>query len=238
MVGRPCKTEGCTNETATPARHYCEECREIRKAPNVLRRGDLIGSKLFFGVAGTRHHPASAQVVQGERLYFVRDPENPYDSNAIEVRRANGDLIGFVPKDGVIHSRYAHEPFTLRDFAQCLDAGARSEAFAYAVGGRVQIEGHAYSWLRPHPARLEVWAQRGGSGLNLMADPLPFTVTRERRPAPPADATPAPVVLPAACEVAATAPRDQQRSITLLALVVAGGLLIALGALYAARIAG
>lgn len=183
-----CKTQGCTNQTATGARRYCDECREIRKAPNAERPGDLLPEKLFFSVAGVTHHPASRAVSQGELLYLVRDPENPHDAKAIEVRRANGDVIGYVPRQGFLQGRFGYRPYTQGDLAAALDAGASYTLRCYAAGGAVQAEGHCNGWFIPHPARVEVWAKRGSGG-NRPPDPLPFTVehrVREAVASPPA----------------------------------------------------
>jgi hypothetical protein len=40
------RTQGCGNQTSTAARRYCDECREIRKAPNVERPGG--GEAIFI----------------------------------------------------------------------------------------------------------------------------------------------------------------------------------------------
>ncbi len=184
---RACKTKGCTKAVSTDARQYCDECREIRSAPNVHRNGDHRPEKLFFGVAGTPHHHAATEVVSGERLYLVRDPSNPHDRDAIEVRRSNGDLVGYVPAHGFIQGKWGYGPYTQSDLARAMDAGARVTVQCYDTGrggpGSVRVHGHCDGWMQPYPARLEVWAARG-TRFNEPVEPLPFVVTREQQRRP------------------------------------------------------
>jgi HIRAN domain len=225
-----CKTPGCSNETATAARHYCDECREIKKAPNVSRPGDLRPEKLFFSLAGVSHHPASRHVRQGEPLYLVRDPENPYDSQAIEVRRANGDVIGYVPRQGMLQGRFGRGPYTQQDLAAALDAGAGYSLRCYAAGGAVQAEGHCNGWMVPYPARVEVWAKRGSS-FNTPREPLPFAV--ERAPRAPVRTAHVPVQPPPAAAISEPEPDypSQGRRVTSAArlrfAIAAGAVLVA-----------
>ncbi len=184
-----CATGGCNKLVGPDARRHCDECREIRAAPNVMRPGDHRPEKLFFPVAGTRHHLSAATAVRpGESLYLVRDRENPHDPNAVEVRRGNGDLIGYVPRARELQGKFAYGPYTLADLAQAMDAGASCTAKCYAAGGlepgSVQLEGHCSGWLVTYPARVEVWKKRGG-GLNQPAEPLPFVLQRSRVAEPP-----------------------------------------------------
>ncbi len=54
-------------------------------------------------VAGTTHvrgiDGIACELTEGDRLAFVRDPDNRYDSNAIEVHAPGGARMGFVPCD-------------------------------------------------------------------------------------------------------------------------------------------
>jgi hypothetical protein len=177
---RICTTKGCGRLLSGNAKLYCDECRDVRAAPNAFREGDLRPEKLFFGVAGTQHHLAAARSVrEGDRLYLVRDPANPHDPLAIEVRGADGRLVGYVPRSGELQGKWGSGPYTQADLARALDAGANYFVNCYAAGGTrdgsVQLEGHCNGWMVPHPARLEAWAERGSS-MNAPPDPLPFTV--------------------------------------------------------------
>jgi hypothetical protein len=35
----------------------------------------------------------------GKKLYFYREPENPYDKLAIVIKDENGNKLGYVPRD-------------------------------------------------------------------------------------------------------------------------------------------
>lgn len=175
--GHACKTAGCTNLTSTAARQYCDLCRELRAAPNAYRDGDIMGEKLFFGVAGVGFRPAGGDVRVGDPLYLVRDPDNEHDPLAIEVRRENGDLIGYVPREKPLQGKYGWRLYRQGDLAKALDAGSRYTLRAYAVDDGVLATGSCDGWLVPHPARLERWAERGGD-FGKPREPPPFEVAR------------------------------------------------------------
>lgn len=61
-------------------------------------------------IAGTTHIEGMEELEPyikiGERVDFFREPNNPYDSNAIVVKTQSGVKIGYVPKkDNVVFSR-------------------------------------------------------------------------------------------------------------------------------------
>lgn len=61
-------------------------------------------------VAGTTHvtgiEDMAPYLAEGDRLEFFREPDNPYDPQAIVVKNADGVKIGYVPKsDNVVFSR-------------------------------------------------------------------------------------------------------------------------------------
>lgn len=81
-----------------------------------LRRPEPI---LDLAVAGTWFHDyrrVAAQLVLGERLVLRREPGNPHDANAIEIVRADGAKLGYVPRRAAA------------DLAPMLDAGTEVEA--------------------------------------------------------------------------------------------------------------
>jgi hypothetical protein len=41
----------------------------------------------------------AAQCYEGERLFLIREPNNPKDRGAIKIVRRNGDQLGYVPRD-------------------------------------------------------------------------------------------------------------------------------------------
>jgi len=107
-----------------------EEERQNRRAAKARNRKQ--GSCNFM-VAGVRHENREAIISQhvraGDTAYLRRDPGNRFSPNAIEVRAANGMMIGYVPED------YATEA------APFLDQGCRHMASFTKVllGGRVPI---------------------------------------------------------------------------------------------------
>lgn len=74
--------------------------RERRKQ-EALRDSPIDGAN--FMVAGVRYEGRDRVVARharaGDPAFLVRDPRNRYSRNAIEVRLANGQQIGFVPED-------------------------------------------------------------------------------------------------------------------------------------------
>src|SRR5690349_7771035 len=81
-----------------------------RDAPLLAERGLVI-----VNVAGAALHHAdvldSDEAAPGKPLTLVRDPGNPDDSNATKVLTADGEQVGWVPRDVAV------------DFAPALDAG-------------------------------------------------------------------------------------------------------------------
>ena len=69
-----------------------------RDAPELTARGLRVVS-----VAGAgRHHAeaiASEEAAPGRPLTLRRDPENPHDANAIAVDAADGQQVGWVPRE-------------------------------------------------------------------------------------------------------------------------------------------
>jgi hypothetical protein len=86
-----------------------------------------------FMVAGVRHENREAivsrHVSEEDTAYLRRDRANRFSRNAVEVRAANGMMIGYVPEDYAI------------EVAPLLDQGCRHEALFTKVlrGGRVPI---------------------------------------------------------------------------------------------------
>lgn len=61
-------------------------------------------------VAGTTHIKNSSEIelslVEGDKLYFTREPENDYDEHAIRISTKEGKKMGYVPcSDNQIPSR-------------------------------------------------------------------------------------------------------------------------------------
>lgn len=86
-----------------------------------------------FMVAGCRYEGRGAVIEvychPSDRVFLVRDPENTHSRNAVEVRLANGDQIGYVPE------------MDAHDMAPLLDAAYRYRARIKKVltGGRSPI---------------------------------------------------------------------------------------------------
>ncbi|MFO0681751.1 MAG: HIRAN domain-containing protein [Sandaracinus sp.] len=61
---------------------------------------DRLERPLIFQVRGTQYnHPSADRPLRvGEELWIRRSPENPFDTNACELIRADGSKIGFIPK--------------------------------------------------------------------------------------------------------------------------------------------
>lgn len=99
-------------EAKAAERREREEEKAQERAERVRRRPAY---SMNFMVAGVPYEGRDAVVrkfvAEGDVVYLVRDPNNKYSRNAVEVRIENGMQIGFVPED------YAPE------VAPLLDAG-------------------------------------------------------------------------------------------------------------------
>jgi hypothetical protein len=78
-----------------------------------------------FKVAGVTHEGRSAlidaYVNAGDKVFLIRDRQNKFSRNAVEIRLQNGYQIGFVPEADAI------------DFAPLLDKGCLHRAFVTRV---------------------------------------------------------------------------------------------------------
>lgn len=84
-------------------------------------------------VAGTSHVEGIDELEPflniGDSLLFFREPDNPYDPQAIVIKTKNGIKIGYVPqKDNLIFSRL-------------MDAGKR-------LFGKIQSKDNHHKWLK------------------------------------------------------------------------------------------
>jgi hypothetical protein len=89
-------------------------------APPAERLRNEILAHACFVVASCRADRLGAARA-GDPLLLVRDAREPLSSNAIQVRTANGKVLGFVPE---LHAR---------EFAPLLDGGARYRAHLVSV---------------------------------------------------------------------------------------------------------
>ena len=53
--------------------------------------------ELDFFVAGTKYHQGNKNLVEGEKVFFVRDKTNKYDSNAIRILTEDKIMVGHMP---------------------------------------------------------------------------------------------------------------------------------------------
>ena len=84
-------------------------------------------------VAGTSHVEGIRELEPllnvGDKLDFLREPDNPHDERAIVVKNGNGEKIGYVPKaDNIVFSRL-------------MDAGK-------LLYGRIESKKTLNGWLR------------------------------------------------------------------------------------------
>lgn len=84
-------------------------------------------------VAGTSHIEGIDELEPflniGDNLLFFREPDNPYDPQAIVIKTKNGVKVGYVPqKDNLVFSRL-------------MDAGKR-------MFGKIQSKEKLHNWLK------------------------------------------------------------------------------------------
>ena len=86
--------------------------------PNARVKGRVITTKPV-GVSFENRQDVIARMQMGDRVWLDREPENPYDPNAIAVCRSNGEMVGFIS----------------RDLAACI--APYFDAYSYPIKGRV-----------------------------------------------------------------------------------------------------
>lgn len=59
-------------------------------------------AKMMTVVVGGRYHDgavkATAKLKKGEELWLIRETNNPHDKNAVTVHTAEGQKLGYVPR--------------------------------------------------------------------------------------------------------------------------------------------
>ena len=60
------------------------------------QKGDCL-EELDFLVAGTKYHQGNKNLVEGEKVFLVRDKTNKYDSNAIRILTEDKVMVGHMP---------------------------------------------------------------------------------------------------------------------------------------------
>jgi single-stranded-DNA-specific exonuclease len=75
-----------------------------------------MGTYTVHVVGESHYQDAVRRCRKGDRLVLKREPENPYDKNAVAVLRENGDLIGYLARDNA------------EWVARVMDGGKRVEA--------------------------------------------------------------------------------------------------------------
>lgn len=81
--------------------------------------------KLYFTVAGTKHHYGTEFMEPGMEVKLVKDPDNEYDKEAIKVEMAGLGLVGYV----------ANSPYTV--MGESLSAGRLYDRIGETAYGKV-----------------------------------------------------------------------------------------------------
>jgi hypothetical protein len=91
-----------------------------RDARQQQRERDRTLARVDFLIAGAlkteERREACDLLSEGERVWFVREPDNEYDANAIVINTDDEEALGYVPRD------------IAADLAPLLDAGAKQDA--------------------------------------------------------------------------------------------------------------
>ena len=95
-----------------------------------------------MGICDEHRQKIAAKLRKGEPIYLVRQPDNPHDSNAIILYRANGQDIGFLPRE-----RAAEMAPRLNNGSPVTATVSFAEAFETEEGKRLL---GIRRWLLPH----------------------------------------------------------------------------------------
>lgn len=84
-----------------------------------------MGKAYKIGIVGERNYQdAIRSCAQGDPVLVEREPDNPYDDRALAVTRADGRVIGYIPRDSFLQ-RAVHDE----------GRGCIAEISAIRVGG-------------------------------------------------------------------------------------------------------
>lgn len=74
----------------------CKLIKEVNKFKNEDISEDTMENKIYFTIAGIRFRFGNDIFEKGMEVYLKKDPENEYDSEAIEVRLPGLGIVGMV----------------------------------------------------------------------------------------------------------------------------------------------
>ena len=81
-------------------------------------------ARVEIEIVGESHYQtAIARCRTGERVLLIRQPDNPYDKNAVAVTRTDGAILGYISRDEA------------RGFAKLLDSGHKIYAEIHGIYG-------------------------------------------------------------------------------------------------------
>lgn len=101
------KPETTTQESPKPNTSAQDVPKPAASKPTVsisVSRSDSSDEPVYcyshVHIAGTRYHEAAADLMVGDELEVIPDPDNEHDPDAVGVYRADdGELVGFVHRD-------------------------------------------------------------------------------------------------------------------------------------------
>lgn len=76
----------------------------INKETKYLWKGDMAMEKIYFTIAGTKHHYGQEYFEPKMEVKLVKEPDNEFDKEAIKVEMDGLGLVGYV----------ANSPFTVQ----------------------------------------------------------------------------------------------------------------------------
>ncbi len=107
-------------EKITPPIHQIETPKLQGSYPQARVKGRVVTTKVV-GVTFEGRQEVVARLQRGDRIWLEREPDNPYDRDAIKVSRENGEQIGYLNR---------HLAASLNPYFQ---------AYGYPVRGRVSL---------------------------------------------------------------------------------------------------
>jgi hypothetical protein len=137
-----------------------ESARRANHQHVALSFRSQVAGVTYENADGSSRQAVLGRCQEGEALKLVREPSNPYDGNAVGVRRSNGEQLGYLPKE------FARQSAPLLDGACTNQAQVvRLESRRYYVACTIDVtifngRGAALPKPPPPPSRVQRVAAR------------------------------------------------------------------------------
>jgi hypothetical protein len=121
--------------------------------PGATVRGRILTTKIV-GVSFEGRQDVVARLRRGDRVWLDREPNNPYDANAISVCRENGEQIGYLNRQlaASLNPHFQAYGYPVKGRVTLLTGGSYN---GYSLGCMISFKLPKQHQLNNNPSKIE-----------------------------------------------------------------------------------